>query len=140
MLEAAVTATGDVLVEGQHVGMLQGFRFTADPKAGGSEVKALNLAAMKALGSEIEARAARVVLAGDEAFLLSHDGLVRWTGEPVARLIAGEKVLEPRLRLLVEEHLGGPAREQVEARLNLWLKNHITRLLGAVQILSLIHI
>jgi ATP-dependent RNA helicase SUPV3L1/SUV3 len=91
MLEAEVTATGDVLVEGQHVGMLQGFRFTADPKAGGSEVKALNLAAMKALGSEIEARAARVVLAGDDAFVLSHDGLIRWTGEPVARLTAGER-------------------------------------------------
>lgn len=136
MLEAEVTATGDVLVEGQHVGMLQGFRFTADPKAGGPEVKALNLAAMKALGSEMESRAARVVLAGDDAFVLSHDGLVRWTGEPVARLVAGDKVLEPRLRLLVEEHLTGAAREQVEARLALWLKNHITRLLGALQILE----
>lgn len=136
MLEAEVTATGDVLVEGQHVGMLQGFRFTADPKAGGAEVKALNLAAMKALGAEIESRAARVVLAGDDAFILAHDGLVRWVGEPVARLTAGEKVLEPRLRLLVEEHLTGPAREQVETRLNLWLKNHITRLLGALQILE----
>ncbi|SEG28761.1 ATP-dependent RNA helicase SUPV3L1/SUV3 [Bosea lathyri] len=136
MLEAEVTTTGDVLVEGQHVGMLQGFRFTADPKAGGPEAKALNLAAMKALGSEIEARAARVVLAGDDAFVLSHDGLLRWIGEPVARLVAGEKAIEPRLRLLVEEHLTGQAREQVEARLALWLKNHVTRLLGALQLLE----
>lgn len=136
MLEAEVTATGDVLVEGQHVGMLQGFRFTADPKAGGPEAKALNMAAMKALASEIEARAARVVLAGDDAFVLSHDGLLRWVGEPIARLVAGEKVLEPRLRLLVEEHLTGPAREQVEARIALWLKNHVTRLLGALQLLE----
>lgn len=136
MLEAEVTATGDVLVEGQHVGMLQGFRFTADPKAGGPEAKALNMAAMKALGAEIEARAARVVLAGDEAFVLSHDGLLRWVGEPVARLIAGEKAIEPRLRLLVEEHLSGPAREQIEGRLGLWLKNHVTRLLGALQLLE----
>lgn len=136
MLEAEVTTTGDVLVEGQHVGMLQGFRFTADPKAGGPEAKALNLAALKALASEIEARAARVVLAADDAFVLSHDGLLRWVGEPVARLVAGEKAIEPRLRLLVEEHLAGPAREQVEARLQLWLKNHITRLLGALQLLE----
>ncbi|RDJ20964.1 helicase [Bosea caraganae] len=136
MLEAEVTTTGDVLVEGQHVGMLQGFRFTADPKAGGPEAKALNMAALKALASEIEARAARVVLAGDDAFVLSHDGLIRWIGEPVARLTAGEKALEPRLRLLVEEHLTGPAREQVEARLTLWLKNHITRLLGPLQLLE----
>ncbi len=136
MLEAEVTTTGDVLVEGQHVGMLQGFRFTADPKAGGPEAKALNMAAMKALASEIEARAARVVLAGDDAFVLSHDGLLRWIGEPVARLVAGEKAIEPRLRLLVEEHLAGQAREQVEARLQLWLKNHVTRLLGALLLLE----
>ena len=136
MLEAEVTATGDVLVEGQHVGMLQGFRFTADPKAGGPEAKALNLAALKALASEIEARAARVVLAGDDAFVLSHDGLLRWVGEPVARLVAGEKAIEPRLRLLVEEHLAGQAREQVEARLQLWLKNLVTRLLGALPLLE----
>ncbi|AOO84115.1 helicase-related protein [Bosea vaviloviae] len=136
MLEAEVTTAGDVLVEGQHVGMLQGFRFTADPKAGGPEAKALNMAAMKALASEIEARAARVVLAGDDAFVLSHDGLLRWVGEPVARLVAGEKAIEPRLRLLVEEHLTGPAREQVETRLTLWLKNHVTRLLGALLLLE----
>ncbi len=136
MLEAEVTAAGDVLVEGQHVGLLQGFRFTADPKAGGPEAKALNAAAMKALASEMEARASRVVLAGDEAFVLSHDGFIRWIGEPVARLVAGEKVLEPRLRLLVEEHLTGPAREQVEGRLTLWLKNHITKLLGPLQVLE----
>ncbi|MBN9470956.1 MAG: helicase [Bosea sp.] len=136
MLEAEVTAAGDVLVEGQHVGLLQGFRFTADPKAGGPEAKALNAAAMKALASEMEARASRVVLAGDEAFVLSHDGFIRWVGEPVARLVAGDKVLEPRLRLLVEEHLTGPAREQVENRLTLWLKNHITKLLGPLQVLE----
>ncbi len=136
MLEAEVTATGDVLVEGQHVGLLQGFRFTADPKAGGPEAKALNAAALKALGGELEARASRVVLAGDEAFVLSHDGLIRWIGEPVARLTAGEKVLEPRLRLMVDDHLPAQAREQIETRLGAWLKHHVTKLLGPLQILE----
>ncbi|WP_129157695.1 helicase-related protein [Bosea sp. Tri-44] len=136
MLEAEVTATGDVLVEGQHVGLLQGFRFTADPKAGGPEAKALNAAALKALAGELEARASRVVLAGDDAFVLSHDGLVRWIGEPVARLTAGEKVLEPRLRLMVDDHLPAQAREQIENRLSAWLKHHVTKLLGPLQILE----
>ena len=35
MLEAEVTPKGDVLVEGQHVGHLHGFRFTPDPQAAG---------------------------------------------------------------------------------------------------------
>ena len=32
MLEAEITAAGDVLVEGQHIGLLHGFRFTPDPR------------------------------------------------------------------------------------------------------------
>ena len=35
MLEAEITTAGDVMVEGQHVGQLQGFRFTADPSGDG---------------------------------------------------------------------------------------------------------
>jgi ATP-dependent RNA helicase SUPV3L1/SUV3 len=136
MLEAEVTATGDVTVEGQHVGMLQGFRFTPDPQAGGPEAKALNMAAVKALAGEIAARAGKLSLAGDEAFVLSNDGFVRWGGEPVARLAAGEKVLNPQIRLLADEHLSGPAREQVEARLTRWLQATVTRLLGPLQILE----
>ena len=136
MLEAEVNATGDVLVEGQHVGMLQGFRFTPDVRAAGPEARALNAAAAKALASEIEARAARLSLAGDEALVLSNDGAIRWIGEPIARLSPSEKMLAPQVRLLAEEHLTGPARDQVEARVALWLKAHVTKLLGPVQMLE----
>ncbi len=136
MLEAIVSATGDVLVEGQHVGTLQGFCFTADARAAGPEMKALNAAAAKALTSEIEARAAKIVLGADEACVLSNDGLLRWSGEPVARLFAGEQVMTPQLRIIADAHLNGAAREQVEARLALWLKSHLARHLGALQVLE----
>ncbi len=39
MLEAEVTATGQVMVEGHHVGSLQGFCFTPDPTAEGEEAE-----------------------------------------------------------------------------------------------------
>ena len=57
MLEAEVTATGQVMVEGHHVGSLHGFCFTPDPHAEGEEARTLNAAAQKALATEIEARA-----------------------------------------------------------------------------------
>jgi ATP-dependent RNA helicase SUPV3L1/SUV3 len=136
MLEAEITATGDVTVEGQHVGTLQGFRFTPDPLAGGPEAKALNAAALKALAGEIAARAGKLSLAGDDAFILSNDGFVRWGGEPIARLAAGDKILTPQIRLMSDEHLTGPAREQVEGRLARWLQATVTRLLGPLQILE----
>ncbi|TNC09216.1 helicase [Methylobacterium terricola] len=130
MLEAEITAGGDVTVEGQHVGHLHGFQFVPDPGAEGQEAKTLRSAAEKALASEIEARADRFAAAADAALVLSNDGTIRWTGNPVAKLVPGEKLYAPGLRLLADEQLAGAAREKVEARLNAWLKAHIVRLLG----------
>ena len=62
--------------------------------------------------------------------MLSSDGALRWTGAPVGKLIAGEDVLRPRLRVIADEQLTGASREAVQNRLDLWLKTHIERLLG----------
>lgn len=130
MLEAEITTGGDVMVEGQHVGQLSGFRFSLDPQAVGETAKALNAAAQKALASEIESRAQRVHEAVDEAFVLANDGLIRWLGEPIGKIAAGEKLLEPRITVLADEQLTGAALELVQRRLGLWLAQHIKRLLG----------
>lgn len=130
MLEAEITAAGDVLVEGHHVGRLQGFQFAPDPQAGGPDAKALRNAALKALAGEIDTRASRLSGSGDDAFVLSNDGALRWQGEVVAKLAAGDKLLEPRLRLLADEQLTGGSRDLVQARLDLWLKSHVEKLLG----------
>ncbi len=34
---------------------------------------------------------------------MSSDGLVRWLGEPVARLAAGDNIMKPRVILLADE-------------------------------------
>jgi ATP-dependent RNA helicase SUPV3L1/SUV3 len=130
MLEAEVSATGEVVVEGQPVGRLQGFRFTPEASASTPEAKALSAAALKALASEIEARAEKLAQATDDGFALALDGAIRWQGEPVAKIQAGEKALEPRFLILADEQLSGAARDKVEARLGLWLKAHVKKLLG----------
>ncbi|GAC1335868.1 MAG: helicase-related protein [Beijerinckiaceae bacterium] len=130
MLEAEITSAGDVLVEGQHVGMLQGFRFTPDPQAVGEAAKALNAAAQKALATEMDQRATRVSEAVDEAFVLANDGTIRWLGEPVAKLSPGEHILAPQARILADEQLSGPSLEAVQRRLDLWLAQHVKKYLG----------
>jgi ATP-dependent RNA helicase SUPV3L1/SUV3 len=137
MLEAEVTATGQVMVEGHHVGSLQGFCFTPDPTAEGEEAKTLNAAAQKALAAEIEARARRVHEAVDEAFVLANDGIVRWLGEPVARIAAGDHILKPKARLIADEHLTGAQLDMAQARLDLWLAQHVKKLLGALEELEI---
>ncbi|MBM3625889.1 MAG: helicase, partial [Alphaproteobacteria bacterium] len=133
MLEAEINAAGDVMVEGQHVGSLQGFRFTPDPGAAGEAAKTLNAAAQKALAGEFEARATRVFDAVDDAFALGNDGLIRWLGEPVARIAAGAGALSPTTRILADEQVTGPALEKVKQRLDLWLAQHVKKLLGPLE-------
>ncbi len=129
MLDAEITPTGDVTVEGQHVGHLQGFRFV--PAAGGDGVdgKALRAAAAKALAGEIDARAERLSPAQDGDFVLAADGAIRWLGDVVAKLVPGDEALKPGFVLLADEHLTGPARDQVHARVATWLSTHIGTLL-----------
>ncbi|ARN83304.1 helicase [Methylocystis bryophila] len=133
MLEAEITSGGDVIVEGQHVGSLQGFRFTADPSVAGEAAKALNAAAHRALGAEYEARSTRIADAVDEAFALANDGTIRWLGEPVGRIAPGPGVLKPTAQVLADPELGEALLEKVKRRLELWLAQRIKKLLGALE-------
>ena len=131
-LEPQINKTGEVVVEGHVIGRLDGFVFLPDASSGGSEAKALQNAAQKALAGEIAARATRLAEAPDEQFVLAADGTIRWTGAAVGKLFAGEEVLHPRVRLIADEHLTGAPRDAVQARLDRWLKSHIEKLLGAI--------
>src|SRR6202046_5087650 len=129
-LEPEMSKTGEVVVEGHAIGRLDGFVFVAEASSGGSDAKALQNAAQKALAGEIGTRATRLAEAPDEQFVLASDGTIRWTGAPVGKLIAGEDVLRPRVRVVADEHLTGAPRDAVEARLATFVKSHIAKLLG----------
>ena len=130
MLETEIGKSGEVTVEGHVIGRLDGFMFAPDASAAGSEAKALNAAAQKALAGEIEARATKLSQASNDQIVLASDGAIRWTGDLVGKLIAGDDTLRPRVRVIADEQLTGPARELVQTRLDLWLKTHIEKLLA----------
>lgn len=129
MPEAEISPTGTVLVEGHHVGELQGFRFTADQSAGGEDAKAVRTAAQKALAAEFEARAERFGACANGDIALGSDGTLRWIGAPIGTLVAGEDALKPRLVLLADEQLTGPARDKVAARAERFVNFQIETLL-----------
>jgi ATP-dependent RNA helicase SUPV3L1/SUV3 len=136
MLNTEIGKTGEVIVEGHVIGRLDGFTFAPDAAEAGSDAKALQATAQKALAGEIEARAEKLSAAPDDQFLLTSDGTIRWTGDAVAKLVAAEDALHPRLRIIADERLTGAARESVQTRLDLWLKTHIEKLLGPLFDLS----
>jgi ATP-dependent RNA helicase SUPV3L1/SUV3 len=130
MLNTEIGKTGEVIVEGHVIGRLDGFTFAPDAAEAGSEAKALQATAQKALAGEIDARAEKLAAARDDQFVLTSDGTIRWTGDAVARLVAADDPLHPRIRIISDERLTGAPREAVQARLDLWLKTHIEKLLG----------
>lgn len=136
MLEAEISVNGDVFVEGHHVGQLSGFRFTPISGMEGPDAKAVQTAAQKALSLEFEARAARLHASGNNDIALSSDGLVRWLGDPVARLVGSDHIMHPRVILLADEQLTGNARDHVVARIERFVNHHISTILKPLDDLS----
>jgi ATP-dependent RNA helicase SUPV3L1/SUV3 len=135
-LNTEIGKTGEVIVEGHVIGRLDGFTFAPDAAEAGSDAKALQAAAQAVLAGEINARAEKLGAAPDEQFVLTSEGTIRWTGDAVARLTSAEEALHPRIRIISDERLTGSPREKVQARLDLWLKTHIEKLLGPMFELS----
>ena len=135
-LLSAVTAAGDVVVEGHLVGRIAGFGFLPDPLAEGDEKRLVLRAARRSLRDEMPRRVSRLEAAADAAFSLDAAHIVQWDGAPVARLRRGSHLLRPEVRVLGSEFLDGPQRERVRARLQRWVADMIARELaplGAVE-------
>src|SRR5436190_13947928 len=77
MLNTEIGKTGEVIVEGHVIGRLDGFTFAPEAAEAGSDAKALQATAQKALAGEIDARAEKLSAAPDEQFLLTSDGTIR---------------------------------------------------------------
>jgi len=136
---AAVSKTGEVLVEGAYVGRIAGLRFVPD-SVDGVEARMLIAAASRVLRSEIGARARLLAADADEAFAIGPDGELRWRGEVVGRMAAGEKMLTPRAEPSAGDFVEGEAREKVRRRLQEFLRSETERRLAplfAVQALPL---
>lgn len=127
---ATIEDEGEVLVEGEYVGRLQGFSFVADPRAIGIHGRALRAAALKGLAGEIASRAHALTNAPEAAITLSEHGRLWWNGGIVAQLKKGHDPLHPRVELLADDLLSTQARERATERLEEWLAHHIAKTLS----------
>lgn len=134
-LLAAVTKTGDVLVEGHFVGQLEGFHFLADEADNPHAKRALNSAALKALRLEMDQRVTVFEEEKNEAFSVSEDGYVLWRDVVCARLYKGSDILHPRLETMSFDLLEDRLRVRVQARLQRWLSQLIEKTLRPLFVL-----
>ena len=106
--------------------VVQGFQVVGAEGSGRAGDEALR----DALKLELEARAARLHQAVDAAIVLSNDGIIRWLGDPVAKLSLGPNVLNPSAVILADESLPDASRETIKTRIELWIAATTRRLLA----------
>ncbi len=132
-LSGAVSPAGDVHVEGEFVGTLEGFRFIPDAgsadqtRAGDvrASTRIANTAALRALRSEMPARIRQLEADDDASFTLGDDCRVSWNGHPIARLVAGQDRLRPRIEADGSDLLEGEFRDRIRRRVAAWLSGHL---------------
>ena len=122
---ATIVASGEVMVEGESLGRLKGFRFDLDEAVSPDHARA-SLAAVRAvLTTEIPQRILKFEQDNDGSFLLDRAGNLTWRGAEVGRITAGETVLTPNVEVAASDYLDGPGRERLRLRLVAWLNRHL---------------
>ncbi len=124
-LMSAVSNDGDITVEGQFVGQLKGFHFVPDAATDDAHGRALRSASLKAVASEVSARARRFAAVPDQALEVTLQAGIVWEGARIARLQAGDDALRPRVQLIADNQLSGDDRQLVQNRLDTWLAKQL---------------
>ena len=124
-LLSAVTARGEVVVEGHSVGHVGGFHFLPDPLAEGQERQMVLRAARRALLTWMPRRLQELDAAPDTTLAWTADHKLAWDGVPVARLRPGAGMLRPHVEVRDSEYLDGPGRERIRQRLHAWISGMI---------------
>jgi len=137
-LQVAVRADGEVLIEGEHIGQLNGLTFTFEDAIEGDAGRSVANAAIRALRTEVIRVARRIHDAPDTAFTVeSNQGKqlprVLWEDVPIARFAKGTNALTPALHVIADDILEPRERDIVLARMDKWLRGQINKVLSGLQ-------
>ncbi|MGI3167770.1 helicase-related protein [Pseudooceanicola sp. C21-150M6] len=127
-LLAEVSDTGDVTVEGEFVGRLEGFRFRQDAQASGEEAKTISRAALQALTPHFHLRADRFYNAPDTEIDFTEQGGLMWGEQAVGKLVAGSEPLKPGVKVFVDDEAGEDVAQKVQRRLQHFIDRKVAAL------------
>ncbi len=127
-LVAEVNDKGEVTVEGEYIGRIEGFRFRRDEKATGEEAKTLSQAALQALAPEFHLRADRFYNSADTEFDFTEQGGLMWGNTAVGKLAAGPDVMAAQAVAFVDEEAGAEVAQKVQRRLQHFIDRKVAAL------------
>lgn len=128
---------GDVLVDGEYIGTLDGFAFKVDSSAKAGDRKMLLAAAQRYLASSLKEKAREVSMAEDSEFSLGTDAegrpVVMWQGNLLGHLARGRSLMEPVFRPgRAVAGLEGDSLREVTTRAETWIKASLEKAMGGI--------
>ena len=127
-LVAEVNDKGEVMVEGEFAGRLEGFRFMQDGTSSPDEAKMLAKAAYEALRPEFSLRADRFYNAPDTEMDFTEQGGLMWGNTALGKLVKGADPLKPQVEAFVDEQAGDDVAEKVKRRLQHFIDRKVAAL------------
>ncbi|MDP5307987.1 helicase-related protein [Paracoccus spongiarum] len=127
-LVAEVNDKGEVTVEGEFAGRLEGFRFRADQTGSADEARMLNRASYDALRPEFHLRADRFYNAPDTELDFTEQGGLMWGSSAIGKLVRGADALHPGVEVFVDEEAGPEIAEKVRRRLQHFIDRKVAAL------------
>ncbi len=115
-LVAEVNDKGEVSVEGEFAGRLEGFRFRADSTQNADEARMLNRASYEALKPEFHLRADRFYNAPDTELDFTEQGGLMWGNAAIGKLVRGSEPMKPGIEVFVDDEAGPEIAEKVKRR------------------------
>jgi len=135
-LVADVNDKGEVTVEGELVGRLEGFRFTQDKTASADEAKTLRAASVAALAPHFHLLADRFYNAPDTEMDFTEQGGLMWGTNAVGKLVAGDDALKPQVVAFVDDEAGVDVMTKVQRRLQHFIDRKVATLFEPLLALS----
>ncbi len=135
-MTTSVKDNGEVWVDDQKIGQLEGLSFKIDESASELEAKALQAAATKAVSPVIDRRLTSLCGGSHDIFTLSDDGKILWGGQAIGRIAASGSVFSPDAELIGAE-MGNPnLRNLAIDRMRDFLQSEVSKKLEPLHVLK----
>ncbi|MFZ1476691.1 MAG: helicase-related protein, partial [Sphingorhabdus sp.] len=132
---------GQVHVDGEHIGHLDGFSFRPDKSAKVGEHKLLLAAAERHLAGYLDKKARALAMADNDEFNLAADAegrpAITWQGNAIGHLVKGRTLMQPQFKpVRAVAGLEGDALRAVTERAEAWIAAQLEKHMGGLVALS----
>ncbi len=125
-----VAEDGQVMLEGEPVGLMLGFRFMPSSSSRQALDRALLSAARQVVTPEVGRRLKALSIDKDEQLRIDSSLQVLWRGAAIARLARGDRILSPKVEVLSSDALDSEKVLRIRKRVEHWLRGWMQRDLG----------